>query len=59
MTSKELSYLEDTIKAEKQIVKKYQSYASMLMDANLKDLCDKAAKRHEQQYKTLLNNLNV
>ena len=59
MTSKELSFLEDTIKAEQQIVKKYQAYAAKVSDVSLKTLCEKTAKKHDNHYKTLLNNLNA
>ena len=59
MTSKELSYLEDTIKAEMQVIKKYQTYEQSVSSTNLKDLCQKAIKKHTNHYQTLLSNLKV
>lgn len=59
MTSKELSYLKDTLGQEEQVIKKYQTYAEHVQDKAIKDLCLQAATRHENNYKTMLSQLNM
>lgn len=58
MTSKELSYVEDILNAEKVIVTKYQDYANQITDPNLKSLCTQIASKHMQNYNNLFSQLN-
>ncbi|WP_105615539.1 ferritin-like domain-containing protein [Vallitalea okinawensis] len=58
MTSKELSYCNDTLNAEKNIIKKYQEYSQEVTDPQLKNLCTKLATDHQKHYDQIYNTLN-
>jgi len=59
MTSKELSFINDILSAEKSSVKKCQDYSNTCMDASLKDLCCQLATKHQQNYDSIYNTLNL
>ncbi len=59
MTSKELSFIEDIVKNEQTLAKKYQTYASMVQDPTLAQTLTKTSEKHEQHCKALINNLKV
>lgn len=54
---KTLSLIEEQLKQEKLLYKKYLNYAEMCYDSELKNLCYKASKRHKKNYKKVLSYL--
>lgn len=54
---KTLSLIEEQLKQEKLLYKKYLNYAEMCYDSELKNLCYNASKRHKKNYKKVLNYL--
>lgn len=57
LTTKELGAIEDTLAQEEILVKKYQNYAAMATDPELKSQCQKIAKKHQGHMSTLLSML--
>lgn len=58
LTSKELSAIEDQLGVEQTLIKKYQSYAAMSNDSQIKTKCEQIASLHQQHYNTLLQLLS-
>jgi len=52
-----LKILENQLSYEAMMNKKFNLYASYFNDAQLKNLCQKSAKRHKENYYNLLNYL--
>ena len=59
MTSKELSFINDILSAEKSSVRKCQEYSNTCTDSSLKDLCNQIASKHQQNYDSIYNTLNL
>lgn len=57
LTTKELSALEDQLSLEEVIIKKYNNYASICGDPQLKNKCEQIALRHQAHYNSLLSYL--
>lgn len=57
LTSRELSYIEDCLNHEKNLVKKFRNYAEQCQDSTLKRTCEKVADKHAGHYDTLLHYL--
>lgn len=57
LTAKELSFLEDQLDAEQNLVKKYQMYASQLTDPQLKTKCEQIASKHQTHFNKLYSQL--
>lgn len=55
----DLKILETQLSYETMIIKKYNQYAELCEDAQLKKLCHQGAKKHKQNYEMLLNFLNI
>lgn len=53
-----LKVLENQMSYEAMMNKKYNLYASYFNDAQLKFLCQSSAKKHKENYSSLLNYLN-
>jgi hypothetical protein len=53
-----LKILEEQLSYESIMNKKYNQYAGLCKDAQLKNLCCEAAKKHKENYKALLSILN-
>lgn len=53
LTAKELSALEDELTAEQQLVKKYQMYAQMVSDPQLRTACEQIACKHQHHFDSL------
>ncbi len=58
LTEKELSALEDELAAEQLLVKKYQTYAMLCTDPQLKTQCEKIAGQHQKHFDRLMGFLN-
>ncbi len=58
LTEKELSYMEDSLTAEQLLIKKYQTYAMLSTDNEIKTTCEQIAGKHQQHYQKLLSFLN-
>lgn len=58
MTTKELSYINDTLTQTKVLVDKYRDYSNQVQHQCLKDLCTKMADKHMQCYNSLYSQLN-
>ena len=58
ITSKELTAIEDQLNLERNLVKKYQTYASMCTDPQIKSTCEQVAGQHQNHYNKLLCYLN-
>lgn len=54
LTSKELTALDDQIKYEQVLVKKYQAMACLCTDTAIADQLNSIAGRHQQHAQTLL-----
>ena len=57
LTTKELDFLTDLMKAEQLAVKKLKHYASQVSDPQLRTKFEQAAALHQNHYNTLLNQL--
>lgn len=57
LTAKELSALEDQLNCEQMLIKKFKLYAQNATDPQIKDKCEKMAKRHKQHFDTLMGHL--
>lgn len=53
-----LKVLEEQLAYESMMNKKYNQYANLCEDAQLKNLCHRAAKKHKENFKMLLDYLN-
>ncbi|MCT4542905.1 MAG: hypothetical protein N4A63_05145 [Vallitalea sp.] len=58
MTTKELSYINDTLTQTKVLIDKYRDYSSQVQDQTLKNLCTQMADKHMQCYNGIFNQLN-
>ncbi len=58
LTSKELSAIEDQLKVEKTLVKKFTLYAQMTNDPQLKTQFQNNSAKHQNHYDRLLAQLN-
>lgn len=58
LTSKELSAIEDQLSNEQVLIKKYQLYAQVSSDPQIKTKCEQIASKHQSHYNRLLNHLN-
>ena len=58
LTAKELSFLENQLDAEQNLVKKYQMYAAQLTDPQLKTKCEQIASKHQTHFNKLLGQLS-
>ena len=58
LTTKELAALEDHISSEQELIKKYQAYAQMSSDPQIKNKCEQMASQHQNHYDRLMSQLN-
>ena len=58
LSIKELKAIEDGIKFEQTLIKKYTFYASICTDPQIKTKCEQIAAKHENHAYSLLNILN-
>ncbi len=58
MTTKELSYCNDLLNQEKTLITKCQDYSSQISDTTLKNLCNRLAEKHLQNYNSIYQQLN-
>ena len=58
LTEKELSSLEDLLAAEEILVRKYQTYASMATDPQIRSKFQQYAAKHRNHYTRLLGQLH-
>ncbi len=54
-----LKVLENQLSYESILIKKYTQYSKLCEDTQLKNLCHRAAEIHKENYKILLNYLNI
>ena len=57
LTQKELAAIEDSLKAEELLVKKFRSYAASAQDPQIKTAAEHLANRHKQHFETLMGHL--
>ena len=57
LSSKELTYIEDQLTMEENIISKYKMYASHASDSVIKDKCDCIASKHQHHFDTLKSQL--
>ena len=57
LTEKELSALEDQLNYEQVLIKKYNGYAAIAQDQQIRDVCTQLAARHKQHFDTLMGHL--
>lgn len=57
ISAKELSAIEDQLNFEQILIKKYNSYASMAQDPQIKSTCEQIAMQHKQHFDTLMGHL--
>lgn len=58
LSQKNLTILEDQLNYESLCTKKFELYANDCQDANLKNICEKAAQMHKKHFEMLFNYLN-
>ncbi|MDR1102043.1 MAG: spore coat protein [Clostridiales bacterium] len=58
ISSKELSGLEDILSIEQNLTSKYNTYANMCQDAQLKQKFQAVSERHQQHFNTLVTYLH-
>jgi len=58
LTEKELSALEDTLTSEQLMVKKYETYAMLSSDPQIRTQCEQIAKQHQSHFDRLMGYLN-
>lgn len=58
LTNKELESLQEQVKSEKLMVKKFQTMAGMCTDQNIKTKCEQIAQKHEEHASKLMKHLN-
>ena len=58
LTAKELSAIEEQLKAEKLLITKNKAYAQLCDDPELRKKCEHMAAKHEDHYQTLLSLLD-
>ena len=57
LSSKELSAIEDQLKAEQVLVQKYQAFSAQFTDPQLRTKCEQIAAKHQNHYQSLLRHL--
>ena len=57
LTQKELSAIEDSLKEEELLVKKFRSYASLAQDPAIKDQAEQIDDRHKKHFDMLMGHL--
>lgn len=55
LTTKELGAIEDTLKQEEILVKKFEDYSSRVTDPKLKKQCKDIAQRHQGHIERLVS----
>lgn len=55
LTDKELSMVEEQLRAEKLAITKFSMYATQCEDKKLADLCTAAARKHKEHYQMLMD----
>ena len=58
LTAKELSAIEEQLKAEKLLITKNKAYAQLCDGPELRKKCEQMAAKHEEHYQTLLSLLD-
>lgn len=58
LTCKELEALEEQVKSEKLMVKKFQTMAHMCTDNAIKTKCEEIAQKHNEHATKLMKHLN-
>ena len=58
LTAKELSAIEEQLKAEKLLITKNKAYAQLCDVPELRKKCEQMAAKHEDHYQTLLSLLD-
>lgn len=58
LTSKELSGIEDQLKIEQLLIKKYKVYAQTSSDPQIKTKCEQIAGKHQNHFDRLMGFLN-
>lgn len=58
LTTKELSAIEDQLSMEQSLIKKFNAYANMSTDPQIKAKCQQIAQKHQQHYNILMNHLS-
>ena len=58
LTAKELSWIEDQLTLEQQLIKKYRDAAQCANDSALSSKLTEIATKHESHYNTLLSHLS-
>ena len=58
LTAEELHALEDTLNCTQNLVKKFNTYASVAQDPQIKKACQQSAKQHRKHFETLMGYLN-
>lgn len=58
LTTKELAMLEDQLTKEQNLIKKYNMYASMATDQQIKAQFQNNATKHQNHYNSLLSQLS-
>jgi len=57
ISAKELSAIEDQLNFEQILIKKFNSYASMTSDPQIRTTCEQYAVQHKQHFDTLMGHL--
>ena len=55
ITEKELSGIEDSLTMEQNLIAKYQMYASICADPQVKSKCEQLAAKHQNPFDKLLS----
>ena len=54
LSTKELEALEEQLRHEQVLVKKYRAFSGQCSDAQLKVTCNQIADKHQQHFNTLM-----
>ena len=54
LTTKELDAIEEQLRHEQVLVKKYRAFSQQCSDAQLKATCNRIADKHQQHFNTLM-----
>lgn len=54
LSAKELDAIEEQLRREQVLVKKYRAFSGQCSDAQLKVTCNRIADKHQQHYNTLM-----
>ena len=57
LTSKELTFLEDQIASEQNVISKFRMYAQTSVDGEIKSKWECMADKHQRHYDTLISHL--